>query len=218
MRVERADRLRRSLHCRIVLRDNHLRKYRRHGHAQAGPPELGVDRLLQQVANLTLGGGVTDIKGMPRNLARSSFRAQEGRADLGTVAVSEDDAVAVTDQLGDLRRCALCVRHLLGDGPFFACANQGVPPNRQQYGLHRCSCYACTSSGIAAGRIRLTDTSFINSSMIAFSACRRFSACWKTTERGESITSSVTTSPRCAGRQCMKIASGLARANSAELI
>uniref|UniRef100_UPI00311D4382 hypothetical protein n=1 Tax=Thauera sp. SDU_THAU2 TaxID=3136633 RepID=UPI00311D4382 len=38
-------------------------------------------------------------------------------------------------------------------------------------------------------------------------ACRRFSASSKTTDWGPSITSSVTSSPRCAGRQCMKSAS-----------
>jgi hypothetical protein len=44
----------------------------------------------------------------------------------------------------------------------------------------------------------------------AFCACSRFSASSKTTEFGPSMTSSVTSSPRCAGRQCMNRASGLA--------
>ena len=43
-----------------------------------------------------------------------------------------------------------------------------------------------------------------------FCACRRFSASSNTTDCGPSITSSVTSSPRCTGRQCMKIASGAA--------
>src|SRR5262245_62772467 len=43
-----------------------------------------------------------------------------------------------------------------------------------------------------------------------FCAWRRFSASSNTTDCGPSITSSVTSSPRWAGRQCMKIASGLA--------
>ncbi len=50
-----------------------------------------------------------------------------------------------------------------------------------------------------------------------FCACRRFSASSNTTECGPSITSSVTSSPRCAGRQCMKMASGLAHAISRAL-
>ena len=43
-----------------------------------------------------------------------------------------------------------------------------------------------------------------------FWACRRFSASSNTTDCGPSITSAVTSSPRWAGRQCMKIASFLA--------
>ena len=45
----------------------------------------------------------------------------------------------------------------------------------------------------------------------AFWACRRFSASSQTTERGSSIISWLTSSPRWAGRQCMKRASGSAR-------
>jgi hypothetical protein len=47
-----------------------------------------------------------------------------------------------------------------------------------------------------------------------FCACRRFSASSNTTDCGPSITSSVTSCPRCAGRQCMKIASRAAFAIS----
>ena len=49
---------------------------------------------------------------------------------------------------------------------------------------------------------------------MAFWAWSRFSASSNTTEFGESMTSSVTSSPRCAGRQCMNSASGFAFANS----
>ena len=38
---------------------------------------------------------------------------------------------------------------------------------------------------------------------MAFCMCRRFSASSNTTDCGPSMTSSVTSSPRCAGRQCM---------------
>src|SRR4051812_40502262 len=47
-----------------------------------------------------------------------------------------------------------------------------------------------------------------------FWACRRFSASSNTTDCGPSITSVVTSSPRCAGRQCMNSASGFASAIS----
>ena len=45
--------------------------------------------------------------------------------------------------------------------------------------------------------------------MIAFWACIRFSACWKTTELSASRTSSVHSKPRSAGKQCMKMAFGV---------
>jgi preprotein translocase subunit SecA len=47
-----------------------------------------------------------------------------------------------------------------------------------------------------------------------FCACSRFSASSNTTLCGPSITSAATSSPRCAGRQCWKIASGAACAIS----
>ena len=53
--------------------------------------------------------------------------------------------------------------------------------------------------------------------MTAFCACRRFSASSKITECGPSMTELVASSSRCAGRQCMKSASGLASAISASL-
>jgi hypothetical protein len=43
----------------------------------------------------------------------------------------------------------------------------------------------------------------------------RFAACCHTSDCGPSITSSVTSSPRCAGRQCRNTASGVAAAMSA---
>ena len=56
------------------------------------------------------------------------------------------------------------------------------------------------------------DVSPRHQAMIPFCACRRFSASSKTTDCGPSIISSVTSSSRCAGRQCIKIASGFASA------
>src|SRR5665213_2426393 len=50
-----------------------------------------------------------------------------------------------------------------------------------------------------------------------FCACRRFSAASNATDCGPAITSSVTSSPRWAGRQCMNSASGFANAISLAL-
>ena len=60
--------------------------------------------------------------------------------------------------------------------------------------------------GPATASRRLIAQSSISSS--AFCACSRFSAWSKTTDCGDSKTSAVTSSPRCAGRQCMKSAFG----------
>ena len=54
-------------------------------------------------------------------------------------------------------------------------------------------------------------------SIKAFCACMRFSAWSKTTDCGPSSTASVTSALRCAGRQCMKTASGEAWAMRASL-
>lgn len=47
----------------------------------------------------------------------------------------------------------------------------------------------------------------------AFCTCRRFSACSKITERGDSIASAVISSPRTAGRQCSRMAVDGARSS-----
>ena len=73
--------------------------------------------------------------------------------------------------------------------------------------LNRLHPYTCANSRSSARSGSFTNSPFISSSMMAFCACRRFSACWKTSDCGESITSAVTSSPRWAGRQCRKIAS-----------
>src|ERR1051325_9417213 len=51
---------------------------------------------------------------------------------------------------------------------------------------------------------------FISEYRIVFWTCSRFSASSKITDCGPSITSAATSSPRCAGKQCMKIASRFA--------
>ena len=70
----------------------------------------------------------------------------------------------------------------------------------------RRSAPASVSRGLRHDRtIRLQRyASSVSSS--AFWVCRRFSAWSKTTDAGDSKTSAVTSSPRCAGRQCMKSA------------
>ena len=78
---------------------------------------------------------------------------------------------------------------------------------------------ACGSQGFA-GLLDPHRHAFIpprQKARMPFCACRRFSASSKTTEAGPSITASVTSSPRWAGRQCMKSAPSFALAISLAL-
>ena len=54
--------------------------------------------------------------------------------------------------------------------------------------------------------------------MMAFCACMRFSASWNTSEYSASMTSSVHSRPRSAGKQCMNLHCGPAFSMSAPLI
>ena len=60
-------------------------------------------------------------------------------------------------------------------------------------------CQCAKGPGLASQRASIASS--------AFCACSRFSAWSNTTDAAESMTSSVTSSPRCAGRQCMNSAS-----------
>ena len=103
---------------------------------QTRQPKFRIEGLLQKVADFALGRGITDIERLSRDLARSSFRAQEGRPYLRPIAMGENDAVAITHQLDDFCRRVLRVHQLLSDCAFLASANQRVPAYRQQHGLH----------------------------------------------------------------------------------
>ena len=89
--------------------------------------------------------------------------------------------------------------------------------------------YACKNWVLASGRgaelvpkghrlggegITYKTSSLISRAIIAFCTCNLFSAWSKTKDCGPSRTSSVISSPRCAGRQCSTIASGRASFSS----
>ena len=170
-------------------------------HAQIGQLQLGFERLLEKISDLTLGRRATNVQRMTRDLARSPLRAQQRRPNLRTIAMRKHDAVPGTDQANDLGRCPLRVCPLLGDGPRFSCTDEGVSADGKEHGLHKRyerlwlapeavtgSCqfpatshstltYTCTNSCNSPSAGNLTNSSFISSSKIAFCACSRFSAC-----------------------------------------
>ena len=90
---------------------------------------------------------------------------------------------------------------------------RGRPPGaRVRAGLRCRAPRSAATAALEAGSASYAAPS--SQTMIAFCTCRRFSAWSKTTERGPSITSSVISSPRWAGRQCITSTSGLARCTS----
>ena len=68
---------------------------------------------------------------------------------------------------------------------------------------------------VGAGHGRSGQSLSMSQSRSAFCVCSRFSAWSHTTECGPSITSSVISWPRCAGRQCSTMQSGFARSTAA---
>ena len=136
-RIERTDRLAGVLHRGIVWRHQALGKNRRNRHVQIGQLQFGLQRLLEKISDLTLGRGATNVQRMPRDLARSAFRAQKRCPNLRTVAMREHDPVAGADQADDLGRGPLGICPLFGDRSLFARANQGVSANGKEHGLHK---------------------------------------------------------------------------------
>ena len=51
--------------------------------------------------------------------------------------MGEHDAIAAADQADDLQRRPPGIIALFGNGSFFARANQGVPANGKEHGLHK---------------------------------------------------------------------------------
>ena len=136
-RIERTDRLGGVLHRGIVGRDQALGKNSRNRHVQIGQLQLGFERLLEKISDLTLGRGAANVQRVAGDLARSAFRAQQLCPNLRAIAMRKHDPVAGADQADDLGCGALGVGALLGDGSRFARANQGVSANGKEHGLHK---------------------------------------------------------------------------------
>jgi hypothetical protein len=171
------------LHRRIVSRHEGLGENSGNRGVETGLLQFGLQRLLQKISDLTLGRCSAHVERMTGNLARSSFRTQKRRPHLRTIAMREHDSETATDQSDDLHRCPSGIGPLLGNGSLFARANEGVSANGKEHGLHKrptsfshC-CYTCINSCNSKSPGNLTNSPFINSSMIAFWACSRFSAC-----------------------------------------
>src|SRR3990172_2280228 len=156
-----------------------------------------VQNLLEEVPNAPLGFGPADVERQRLDLGGGQLRAQPGGAHLRAVAVGEGPLGAG----GEPRRDALAgeveVAPLLFQRAALPGAHERVPADGHHRNGHRSSSHAPRAS------------------KMAFWMWSRFSAWSRTAEAGESITSSVTSWPRRAGRQCMKSAPGAAFSISA---
>jgi hypothetical protein len=117
----------------VALVDHHLSHHGDHRHAEAGLLEPLPHGVLQDVADLALGGGDAGVVGHPVGAGGRRLGADQHRAHLGTVAVGQDHPVPVTDQLdhagGGLHR----VGELLVGGPRLVGADQGVAADGHEH-------------------------------------------------------------------------------------
>jgi NAD(P)-dependent dehydrogenase (short-subunit alcohol dehydrogenase family) len=91
--------------------------------------------------------------------------------------------------------------------PFLTCRARGAGHDRQRLGPHRQHRLGGRQGGQPQRQADAAEQQVFHQ---AFCTCMRFSASSQTTDCGPSMTSASTSSPRCAGRQCMNSASGWA--------
>ncbi len=104
-------------------------------HVNAGCGKFVLQRLGEQIADLALAGGATDIQRLPINHVGGAFRAQQLRTHLRPIAMRDDQVVSQTDKPDDGLGGAASVGQLLGNRAFFAGTNERIATNRDQRSL-----------------------------------------------------------------------------------
>lgn len=74
---------------------------------------------------------------MTGNLSRRALRTQKSCANLGTIAMGENQPVTGANQADDLGCGLLDICPLFDDGSSLALANEGISADRKKHGLHR---------------------------------------------------------------------------------
>src|SRR5262249_24088129 len=94
--------------------------------------QLGEERVADDVAEPSLGVGHAHVERQPRRVpvVGGQLRAEEDEADLGAVAVGDDDAPAAVDEPADPPRGRPGVVELLGDRAALAVLDEGVAADR----------------------------------------------------------------------------------------
>jgi hypothetical protein len=187
--------------------------------ARAGAHRTGTTEIHHQHADRAVGLGLQDKaafdleRGTQQHRQRDSLAEQPGNRQGIIVARenlvhgrSEPDHAAAEIEGCDLER----LDGIVG-GCRCRCAHRNV-------GLRLCHFAICSARQRKRDpRPDIGHCARRHQAKMPFWACRRFSASSNTTDCGPSITSSETSSPRCAGKQCMNSASGLALAISRAL-
>src|SRR6266496_381305 len=93
--IERANWLTRILHSRVIAIDQHLSNHSDALALNVTVQKFVVQRLLNHVANRALGIRAAGVKRYGMEQVASVFRAQQDKADLRAVAVTDDDIQAL---------------------------------------------------------------------------------------------------------------------------
>ena len=100
--IERANGLTRILHSRVIAIDQHLSNHSDALALNVTVQKFVVQRLLNHVANRALGIRAAGVKRYGMEQVASVFRAQQDKADLRAVAVSDDDIPALGNHFGNV--------------------------------------------------------------------------------------------------------------------
>src|ERR1051326_5564468 len=194
------------LHGRVGGRDSALRHQADDRDVLASSGQLILQRLGEQVADLSLTGGAAKVERLGRNLVCSALGAKQRCAHLRSVAMGDDEMEAVVDESNNRCRCPTSIGELLGSGAFLPGADQGVATYGDEHGLQGSSQLSVLSTrysvpstqffvpprafqtaksakaSVLSRRVILCASGAsrysMSSSKIAFCACKRFSACW----------------------------------------
>ena len=172
---------------RVVGGDLHLRDDSHGVAVDPEPPEVVLEVLGERVPDRPLTVGAADVQRHLVQLVSRELGPAQDEADLRPVAVSDDDVPAVLDHRGDVPAGLPRRDVLVADRLVLLVPDQRVAADRDH----------CTPGGHHAA-----PNPPIVRARSAFAMCIRFSASSQTTECGPSMTASVTSRPRSAGRQC----------------
>jgi hypothetical protein len=106
--------------------DERLRDQADYGSVQARSRQFIGQGLREQVADLSLAGGSTDIEGLDGYLIRAPFRKQQLGTHLRTIPMSDHQVITQADEFDDRRCRPASIGQFFEDGAFLPGPDQGV--------------------------------------------------------------------------------------------